>query len=146
MLWPSGCARVDGCDKSHVLLATGINHEGYREILGFFLGDSESEASWSELFSWLKARGLKGVDLVVSDEHKGLVKAIERHFPGSTWQRCQTHFIRNVLDACPKSLQKELHGRLRLIFDAPDMETARRLLRETDRGLCSPGAKGGGEA
>lgn len=117
--------------QSHVLLATGINHEGYREILGFFLGDSESEVSWSELFSWLKARGLKGVDLVVSDEHKGLVKAIERHFPGATWQRCQTHFIRNVLDACPKSLQKELHGRLRLIFDAPDMETARRLLRET---------------
>jgi transposase-like protein len=114
-----------------VLIATGINREGYREILGLMLGDSESEATWSEFFGRLKARGLKGVDLVVSDDHKGLVNAIEMHFQGATWQQCQTHFIRNVLDACPKALQGELHGRLRLIFDAPDMETARRLLNET---------------
>lgn len=84
-----------------------------------FLGDSESEASWSELLSRLKARDLKGVELVVSDEHKELVKAIERYF------------IRNVLDASPKSLQKELHGRLGLILEASDMETASWLLRET---------------
>lgn len=116
---------------SSVLLATGINREGYREILGLMLGDSESEATWSEFFSRLKARGLKEVDLVISDDHKGLVNAIETHFQGATWQRCQTHFIRNILDACPKSLQGDLHGRLRLIFDAPDMETARRLLNET---------------
>ncbi len=69
--------------------------------------------------------------MVVSDDHKGLINAIETHFQGATWQRCQTHFIRNILDACPKSLQGDLHGRLRLIFDAPDMETARRLLNET---------------
>jgi transposase-like protein len=116
---------------SSVLLATGINREGYREILGLMLGDSESEAAWSEFFGRLKERGLKGVDLVVSDDHKGLINAIETHFQGATWQRCQTHFIRNILDACPKSLQGDLHGRLRLIFDAPDMETARRLLNET---------------
>jgi len=114
-----------------VLIATGINREGYREILGLMLGDSESEATWSEFFGRLKARGLKGVDLVVSDDHKGLVNAVEIHFQGATWQRCQTHFIRNILDACPKSLQGELHRRLRLIFDAPDIETARRLLNET---------------
>ena len=93
---------------SSVLLATGINREGYREILGLMLGDSESEATWSEFFGRLKARGLKGVDLVVSDDHKGLVNAIEMHFQGATWQRCQTHFIRNILDACPKTLQGEL--------------------------------------
>lgn len=116
---------------SSVLLATGINREGYREILGLMLGDSESEATWSEFFGRLKTRGLKGVDLVVSDDHKGLVNAIETHFQGATWQRCQTHFIRNILDVCPKTLQGELHGRLRMIFDAPDMETARRLLNET---------------
>jgi len=113
-----------------VLLAIGINRDGYREILGLMLGDSESEATWSELFEQLKARGLRGVDLVVSDDHKGLVKAIEMHFQGATWQRCQAHFIRNILDASPKALQGELHGRLRLIFDAPDMATARRLLDE----------------
>lgn len=114
-----------------MLIATGINREGYREILGLMLGDSESEATWSEFFGQLKERGLKGVDLVVSDDHKGLVNAIETHFQGATWQRCQTHLIRNILDASPKALQGELHGRLRLIFDSPDMETARRLLNET---------------
>ncbi|MCR4425159.1 MAG: transposase, partial [Firmicutes bacterium] len=55
---------------------------------------------------------------------------ITTHFQGATWQRCQTHFMRNILDACPKSLQRELHGRLRLVFDAPDMATARRLLND----------------
>ena len=113
-----------------VLIATGVNQEGYREILGLMIGDSESENSWKEFFNRLKARGLTGVDLVVSDEHKGLVKAVETCFQGATWQRCQTHFIRNILDACPKSLERELHQRLRLVFDAPDLETARRLKEE----------------
>jgi len=111
-----------------VLIACGINREGYREVLGLAIGDSESEASWSEFFAWLKSRGLKGVDLVVSDDHKGLVNAVMIHFQGASWQRCQTHFIRNVLEACPKSLQRRLHARLRHMFDAPDLETARRIL------------------
>ncbi|MBE3578239.1 MAG: IS256 family transposase [Limnochordales bacterium] len=116
-----------------VLIATGVNQEGYREILGLMIGDSESENSWKEFFNRLKTRGLTGVDLVVSDEHKGLVKAVETCFQGATWQRCQTHFIRNILDACPKSLERELHQRLRLVFDAPDWETARRLKEELVR-------------
>jgi len=111
-----------------VLLAVGINQDGYREVLGLQVGDSESEDSWSRFFQWLKGRGLRGVDLVVSDDHRGLVKAVQRHFQGASWQRCQTHLIRNVLDACPKALQTELHGRLRLLFDAPDLATARRIL------------------
>ncbi|NSW84649.1 MAG: IS256 family transposase [Syntrophothermus sp.] len=113
-----------------VLIAAGVNREGYREILGLMIGDSESEASWSEFFSWLKKRGLRGVDLVVSDDHKGLVNSIMTHFQGASWQRCQTHFVRNILEVCPKSLQRKLHARLRHIFDAPDIETARRLLEE----------------
>jgi transposase-like protein len=112
------------------LIATGISREGYREILGLALGDSETEASWAEFFDHLKARGLRGVDLVVSDDHKGLTRAIQTCFQGATWQRCQTHFTRNILDACPKALQGEFHGKLRLIFEAPDMITARRLLEE----------------
>ena len=59
---------------------------------------------------------------------KGLVNAVMTHFQGASWQRCQTHFVRNVLEACPKSLQKKLHARLRYMFDAPDLETARRIL------------------
>jgi len=113
-----------------VLIAAGVNRDGYREILGLMIGDSECEASWSEFFAWLKRRGLKGVDLVVSDDHRGLVNAIMTHFQGASWQRCQTHFVRNILEVCPKSLQKKLHARLRHIFDAPDLDTARRLLKE----------------
>jgi transposase-like protein len=115
---------------SSALIATGISREGYREILGLALGDSETEAIWAELFDHLKARGLRGVDLVVSDDHKGLKRAVETRFQGATWQRCQTHFTRNILDGCPKALQGEFHGKLRLIFEAPDMVTARRLLEQ----------------
>jgi transposase-like protein len=94
------------------------------------LGDSESEVSWSEFFGWLKSRGLRGVDLIVSDDHGGLVRAIRRHFQGVTWQRCQTHFMRNILDVTPKALQDEMHSRIRAILDAPDLNTARLLLNQ----------------
>jgi len=86
------------------------------------VGDSESEESWGEFFSWLKQRGLHGVDLIVSDQHKGLVRAISQYFQGATWQRCQTHFMRNILDKTPKQLQKEIHGKVRAILEAPDLE------------------------
>jgi putative transposase len=65
---------------------------------------------------------------MVSDQHSGLVKAIRTHFQGVTWQRCQTHFMRNVLDATPKAVKEELYPRLRAILDAPDLKSARLLL------------------
>jgi len=111
-------------------IAIGINAAGYREILGIQLGDSESEGSWSTFFGWLKRRGLAGVDLVVSDAHTGLVAAVQRHFQGCTWQRCQTHLASDVLEAVPKSLRQELHEHLRILFEAPDMATARLLLEQ----------------
>lgn len=110
------------------LVAVGVNELGYREILGLQLGDSESERSWMGFFTWLKGRGLSGVDLVVSDHHGGLVHAIQVQFQGATWQRCQTHLSANVADATPKALQEEVHGRLHAIFDAPDPATAQTLL------------------
>jgi transposase-like protein len=113
------------------LLATGINLEGYREILGFTVGDSESFDSWSSFFVTLKERGLHGVDFIVSDQHSGLVKAIRTQFQGCTWQRCQTHFLRNILDATPKSLQENVHKHVRSILDAPTLPMARTLLDET---------------
>jgi putative transposase len=94
------------------------------------IGDSESEATWSEFFTWLKGRGLRGVEIITSDDHGGLVKAIRRHFQGVSWQRCQTHFKRNILDSCPKALQGELKPKLKLLFDAPDLVTARKLLND----------------
>lgn len=108
------------------LLSIGINEDGYREILGIQVGDSESAASWSAYFEWLHQRGLRGVDLVVSDEHRGLVNAVQRHFQGVAWQRCQAHLTRNILDACPKAHRDELKGRLRLVFEAPKRAVARR--------------------
>ena len=124
--------REDGRVRSRgALIGIGVNTDGYREVLGVMLGDSESEASWSEFFGWLKSRGLRGVDLVVSDDHGGLVRAIRKQFQGVTWQRCQTHFLRNILDATPKALQDEVYSRVRAILDAPDMDTARLLLNQT---------------
>jgi transposase-like protein len=110
------------------LIAIGVSMKGYREIIGFRTGDSETYASWCDFFSWLKGRGLRGVDLVVSDHHGGLVKAVETQFQGVMWQRCQTHFTCNILDACPKQLQGELHSQLRVIWEPPDVETARQML------------------
>ncbi len=125
-----------------VLIATGISGEGQRELLGLQLGDSESEGSWGTLFGWLIGRGLSGVDLVTSDSHGGLVRAIGTHFQGATWQRCQAHFTRNVIDATPKDLQKEMAGRLRALFSAADPASGRALLQalQDDLGARAPKA------
>ena len=72
-----------------VLVAIGISQAGYREVLGTWVAESESEASWGSVFSELKQRGLRGVRYVVSDDHAGMVKAIERHFQGAVWQRAE---------------------------------------------------------
>lgn len=122
--------RKDGHVRSQsAFIAMGVNQEGYREILGLRLGNSESRDSWSAFFSWLKGRGLDGVDLVTSDDHAGLVKAVGQHFQNATWQRCQTHLTRNILDACPKALHDSLKSQLRALFTAADPDTARTLLQ-----------------
>ena len=110
-----------------LLIATGVSEEGYREILGFSVADSESEKSWSSLFSSLKERGLNNVDYVVSDNHIGLVNALNKSFQGSTWQRCQTHFTKNMLDACPNKLKPELKTWLCQMYNSKDMDHAREI-------------------
>jgi transposase-like protein len=123
--------RKDGrVRQSSLLIATGVNAEGFREILGFLLGDKESEASWSAFFQSLKQRGLSGVDLVVSDTHGGLVAAIHTHFQQAVWQRCQTHFTRNILSTCPKAEQANLHKALRRLFEAETPAAARQELAD----------------
>ena len=123
--------REDGRVRSRgVMIATGVNDSGYREILGLMLGDTESEESWSEFFMSLKNRGLRGMDILVSDNHTGLVKAVKKQFQGITWQRCQTHFMRNVMDTTPKHLKDEIHAKVRTILDASDAQTSRLLLQQ----------------
>jgi len=122
--------REDGQVRARsALIATGINAAGYREILGLRLGDSESETSWGDLFAWLKGRGLHGVDLVTADSHAGLVRTVRTHFQGASWQRCQAHCTRNIIDATPKALQKEMAARLRALFGAADPCSGRALLQ-----------------
>jgi len=90
--------RMEGHVVSQAVLVTaGINHQGIREILDWRVADSESEFSWDEVFRTLKMRGLRGVRLIVSDAHSGIRSAIERRFQGVMWQRCQVHFIRELL-------------------------------------------------
>lgn len=134
--------REDGRVRSRgVLVATGVNEDGKREILGLAIGDTESEATWGTFFTQLKARGLAGVDIVTSDQHSGLVRAVKQQFQGVTWQRCQTHFMRNILDAAPKALRDEMKKYVRSIFDAADMSTARTLLKQTFARFQNVGAK-----
>ena len=114
-----------------LLIACGIDEAGFRHVLGFALGDKESEASWSEFFTSLKARGLTGVEFIISDDHAGLVKAIGGSFAGATWQRCQAHFIRNLSDACPKTEVEAFLASAKQVLHAPDLASARTRLRET---------------
>jgi putative transposase len=107
------------------LMVSGVNANGQRELLGLRLGDSESEGTWTDMFTWLKTRGLHGVELLVSDDHAGLVKAAQRHFQGVLWQRCQGHLQRNVLGRTPKHLRAQMAAGLRHIFQAADLPTAR---------------------
>jgi transposase-like protein len=93
-------------------------------VLGFQCADTESEAGWTGFFNALKERGLSEVDLVISDSHKGLVQAVRRCFQGAAWQRCQTHFSKNVLDVSPRKLKPELHDALRSLYEADDYQTA----------------------
>lgn len=113
-----------------LLIATGVNENGNREVLGFTVANSETESSWNDFFASLNQRGLSSVDLVVSDAHTGLVNALKRQFQGASWQRCQTHFSRNILDSCPKKHQTELKNRLRELYDASTPEIARTIMEE----------------
>jgi transposase-like protein len=118
-------ARVDGRVASQgVLVVSGVRDDGFREILGVEVADTESEATYQELFRSLKRRGLKGVELVVSDDHGGLKAAVERHFQGASHQRCQVHYTRNVLGMVGATRRKELASDLRAIFAAPDGRSA----------------------
>lgn len=135
--------REDGrVRKKGLLIATAVNEEGHREVIGFNVDDSESATNWGDLFYDLKQRGLAKVDIITSDDHKGLVKAIGKHFQGTTWQRCQTHFSKNILDKTPKRHQSELKKHITSIYNAKDMTEARRLLSETLKEFESRAPKG----
>jgi transposase-like protein len=116
-------ARVDRRVVSQaVVIATGVAADGHREVLGFAVGDSEDGAFWTAFLRSLKARGLAGTQLVISDAHTGLKAAIGAVLLGAAWQRCRVHFMRNVLARVPKGNAEMVAAAIRTIFAQPDAE------------------------
>jgi putative transposase len=108
-----------------VVIATGVRADGWREVLGFAVGDSEDGAFWTAFLRSLKARGLAGVQLVVSDAHTGLKQAISAVLLGAAWQRCRVHFLRNVLAQVPKGSSEMVAAAIRTIFAQPKADMVR---------------------
>jgi putative transposase len=108
-----------------MLIATAVTAEGRREIVGVDVITTEDGAGWTAFLRGLVARGLSGVQLVISDAHVGLKNAIQATLPGASWQRCRTHFMRNLLAKVPKAAQGMVAGLVRTIFDQPDKDSVR---------------------
>ncbi len=107
------------------LVGVGVNDDGRREILGLEVVTAEDGAGWLAFLRSLRARGLKGVELVISDAHPGLKDAIASVLRGASWQRCRTHFIRNLLTRVPKAAHGIVATYVRTIFMQPDAESVR---------------------
>ena len=103
-----------------VLLASGVNGDGHREVLGLRVATSETGAAWNEFVADLVARGLAGVRLVTSDAHVGLVEAVAANLPGAAWQRCRTHYAANLMAVTPKPMWPAVKAMLHSVYDQPD--------------------------
>ena len=115
------------------LIVVGIRDDGYREILGARIADGEDELFWSGLFQDLKDRGLSGVQLVISDGHKGIQKAVEKSFLGASWQMCHVHLIRAVLRNVAKKYHKEIADKIKIALE-DETKTQELVLELEDRG------------
>jgi len=118
--------REDGVIRSHaVLVAIGINWDGRRCVLAVELANRESQSSWKEFLAGLRQRGLGGVQVVISDDHAGLRKAIREVVPEALWQRCYVHFLRNALDYLPRKADDDCLMELRWIYERRNRDEAR---------------------
>ena len=109
-----------------LMVALGTTAEGKREIIGFAVFPAETKDTWETFLRSLRDRGLHGVSLITSDAHEGIVHAISRVFPDAPWQRCQTHFSRNILSHAPKQYQTAIHDELQDLYRCDTIEQARR--------------------
>jgi putative transposase len=118
--------REDGVISSQaVMIAIGVDWEGRRNVLAVELAHRESQSSWKEFCLGLKARGLSGVEVVITDDHAGLRRAIAEVFSEAVWQRCYVHFLRNALDYLPRKADNDCLTELRWIYDRRNLEEAR---------------------
>jgi putative transposase len=124
-----------------LVIAIGVRETGEREILGVEIGGSEEESFWKAFLRGLVERGLKGVELVISDAHQGLQKAIQVALVGAAWQRCRVHFMRNVLAHVPKADKSIVAAAIRTIFAQRNEEAARQQLGEVVRAMESRWSK-----
>ncbi len=118
-----------------VVIAIGVNAEGRREVLGVDVGPSEEEAFWQQFLRGLVERGLSGVQLVISDAHAGLKRAVASILQGASWQRCRVHFVRNALALVPKGAQQLVAATIRTVFAQPDAMSAREQWRRVADGF-----------
>ena len=132
-----------------VLIAIGINTDGYRQILGVELASRESQTSWRDFLVALRERGLHGVEFVVSDDHQGLRKSLMEILPEAAWQRCYVHFLRNALDHMPRKASDDCLQELRWLYDRRDLAEAQKDLSawicRWQRRLSAALRLGGGE-
>lgn len=108
------------------MVAMAITDEGKREIVGFDVYDNESKETWRAFIESLQLRGLSGLKLVTSDAHTGIIYALSKVYPQVPWQRCQTHFSRNIIDYVPKKYQKAIHAQLLEMYHSKTIEEARK--------------------
>ena len=113
-----------------VVIAYGVTAQGFRDVIGIDVVDTESKESWTTFLRGLKKRGLKGTKLVISDAHEGLKAAIATVMHGVGWQRCKVHFLRNILAHVPQSRKAEVATALRSVFSQVSLESARRAAGE----------------
>src|SRR5487761_2306645 len=123
------------------VIATAVNNEGTREIIGFEIATTEDSAAWTGFLRSLVARGLGGVELVISDAHGGIKAAIAQVLSGASWQRCRTHFMANLATKCTKASWPMIATLVRSIFDQPDRDSTWAKLAEvtsrlTEAGFC----------
>lgn len=108
-----------------LMIALAYNDAGCREIIGFDVYDNESNETWRSFLESLKNRGLDGLQMITSDAHRGILYAISKVYPEVPWQRCQTHFSRNIIEHAPKKYQKAIHAELTDLYHCNTIEEAR---------------------
>jgi transposase-like protein len=108
-----------------ILIAVGVNNDGYREVIGAMEGMKEDKASWTEFFKWLKSRGLSGVRLVIGDRNLGMLESLPEVFPEAKYQRCVVHFYRNIFSKVPRTKMKQVAKMLKAIHSQESKNAAK---------------------